>query len=64
MTLVYDEADGRMALGARDSKGNHSVLHAVAMDLKKDAFGRPLDRILIAALEAVPLPSEKPQRMQ
>ena len=40
------------------------VLHAVAMDLKKETFGRPLDKLLIAALAWVPLRSEKPQRMQ
>jgi hypothetical protein len=64
MTVVYDEADGRMDLGVRDSKGIHSVLHAVAMDLKKEIFARPLDRVLIAALNAVPLPSAKPPTMQ
>ena len=55
MTLVYDEADGRMELGARDLKGTNFTLHAVAMDLKTEVFGRPLDKILIAALNAVPL---------
>ena len=54
MTLVYNEADGRMDLGVRDGAGVNHTIHAVAMDLKEEMFGRPLDKILIAALNAVP----------
>jgi len=60
MTLVYDEADGRTDLGARDSKGTNFTLHAVAMDLKRETFGRPLDKILIAAMNAVPRDPKPP----
>ena len=60
MTLVYDARDGRMDLGVRDREGKNHVVHAVAMDLKKDVFGRPLDALLIAALNAVPRDATPP----
>ena len=50
----YSEHDGVLILGVRAADGKLHVLHAVSADLKSpETFGRPLDAILRAALEAV-----------
>ncbi len=65
LILRYDEHDAVLVLGVRAADGALHTLHAVSADRHEPAiFGRPLDVILRAALEGVPLPSAKPQTMQ
>jgi hypothetical protein len=61
LILRYDEHEGALVLGVRAADGSSHILHAVSADRKDPAiFGRPLDSLLRAALEAVPQPSANP----
>jgi hypothetical protein len=65
LILRYMEHDGYLALGVRAADGSVHVLHAVSADRHDPVtFGRPLDAILLAALEGVRLPSQTPPTMQ
>jgi len=65
LILRYEESDGYLALGVRAADGSSHVLHAVSADRHDPlTFGRPLDAVLRAALEGVPLPTTKPPTMQ
>lgn len=61
LRLQYDEDDAILILGVCAADGKRHILHAVSVDLTSaDTFGRPLDGILRAALEAVPLDAKTP----
>jgi hypothetical protein len=61
LRLQYDEHDAVLVLGLCTADGKRHVLHAVSADLQSaDTFGRPLDAILRAALDAAPLDAKPP----
>ncbi len=65
LILRYDEHEALLAIGVRAADGSLHVLHAVSADRHSpEIFGRPLDAIMRAAIEAVPLPSAKSPTLQ
>jgi hypothetical protein len=65
LELRYSEHDAVLVLGVRAADGTKYALHAASADrTSPESFGRPLDSLLRAALEAVPLPQSKPQMLQ
>ncbi len=65
LIVRYHEHDAYLALGVRCGDSRLHVLHAVSADRHdRTTFARPLDAILIAAMQAVPLPTAKPETMQ
>ena len=61
LRLQYDEHDAILVLGVCTADGRRHVLHAVSADMTSaDTFGRPLDAILRAALDAVPFDEKTP----
>jgi hypothetical protein len=59
LELRYSEHEAVFVLGVRAADGTKHVLHAASADrTSPESFGRPLDSLVRAALEAVPLPTE------
>jgi hypothetical protein len=60
LVVVFDEHDQTVVFGVRDAAGQRHVCHAVCVDRNVEVFGRSIDAVLRASLDAAPLDAKPP----
>ena len=61
LVVAFDEHDQTLVFGVRDAAtGKRHVCHAICVDRNVEVFGKSIDAVIIAALEAIPLDGKAP----